>query len=461
MPLDWNALLLGKAPPDGAEVIVEGGAFPSAAVPGTLLLAPEAPCCLGCRPEPDSTIEVLLASPAPRGPGPFRLAGRWHNAPQNGPGWRWQLREARILAAPGPWLSRRGLLAAAPLLCAAACTPPGAATGVEEGAGRTLLASTAAMDLHSHAGRVTLARVPQRAPGDLAAPMREGGIALVSLAMVADTPVTHVTPDRRIEAARAPAPGELWAHGEAAFARLHALVAAEKLALVTDAASLARARQPGAGPSVVVAAEGADFLEGRIERLERVFREQRLRHLQLVHYRVNELGDIQTAAPEHDGLTLFGEEVVRACNRLGILVDVAHGTLPLVERAARVSDRPIILSHTAISRRPGPRSRMVTPAHAKVVGETGGMVGVWPLVGSSPTPRLYAESIARMVEAVGIDHVGIGSDMRGLLSPGALEDYRATPALAEALLATGFSAAEATKLLGENFARVLAATLPA
>lgn len=96
-----------------------------------------------------------------------------------------------------------------------------------------------------------------------------------------------------------------------------------------------------------------------------------------------------------------------------------------------------------------------------IVAETGGMVGVWFLVGSNPTSRLYAESIARMVEAVEIDLPGIGSDMRGLLSPSALEDCRQTPALADALPATGFGAAEAAKLLGRNFVRVFAATLPA
>lgn len=461
MTLDWNALLHGDVPPDGAEVTVQGGAFPgSNGTPGTLLIVPEAPCCLGCRPEPDATIEVLLDAPAPRGPGPFRLAGCWHSRPE-GPGWRWQLRGARLLAAPGPWLSRRNLLAAAPLLCAAACTASLPAASADEGAGRALLAASPAMDLHSHAGRVILARGQQRPPGDLAAPMWEGGVALVCLAMVADTPVTQVTADRLIEAVRPPAAGELWAHAEAAFARLRALVTTEKLALVTDAASLARAARPGAAPSVVVAAEGADFLEGRIDRLEDVFRRHALRHLQLVHYRVNELGDIQTAAAEHGGLTPFGAEVVLACNRLGILVDVAHGTLNLVERVGAISDRPVILSHTALARRPASRSRLISPAHARMVAQTGGMVGVWPLVGATPTPRLYAEGIARMVEAIGIDHVGIGSDMRGLLAPGALESYRDTPALAEALLATGFTDADSAKLLGGNLARVLAATLPA
>jgi membrane dipeptidase len=212
---------------------------------------------------------------------------------------------------------------------------------------------------------------------------------------------------------------------------------------------------------VVVASEGADWLEGRLERLEQAHRAHRLRHLQLVHYRVNELGDIQTAAPVHEGLTEFGAEVVRACNRLGVVVDVAHGTYWLVQRAAEVTTRPLVLSHAGLSGRPALRSRWITPEHARLVAATGGVIGVWPATGAeAPTLGNYAAGIARMVDAVGIEHVGIGSDMQGLVGTPAFGDYRETPALAEALLRQGFAAAEAGKLLGGNYARVLAAVLP-
>ena len=65
------------------------------------------------------------------------------------------------------------------------------------------------------------------------------------------------------------------------------------------------------------------------------------------------------------------------------------------------------------------------------------------------------------MDVVGIDHVGIGSDMQGLLSPACFADYRQTPALAEALLTAGFNSAEAAKVLGGNYARVLEIVLPA
>ncbi|MDO9709286.1 dipeptidase [Paracraurococcus lichenis] len=464
MQLPWDALATGHGlPPPGATVELEGVAFAPQDMPrGYAILLPEAACCLGCRPDPAMAVEVLFADEAPAGPGPHRLAGTWHALPAEDPtGWRWQLRGARALpsaAAPGPWLRRRALLAAGPLLCAAAACAEAPAPSP---AARALVEAAAPMDLHSHAGHVILSRTRLRPFDPVAAPMREGGMRLIALAMVADSPTTTVTPDRRIEAYRSPAPGELYAHSKEAFARLAALVAGQGLAVVTDQASLRTALQPGAGPSVVVASEGADWLEGRLERLEEAVQAHRLRHLQLVHYRVNELGDIQTAAPVHEGLTGFGAEVIRACNRLGVVVDVAHGTYWLTQRAAEVTQKPLVLSHTGLSGRPGLRSRWITAEHARLVAATGGVVGVWPLMGAeAPTLRAYAAGIARMVDAVGIEHVGIGSDMLGLLATPAFGDYRETPALAEALLAQGFAPAEAARILGGNYARVLAATLP-
>jgi len=74
-------------------------------------------------------------------------------------------------------------------------------------------------------------------------------------------------------------------------------------------------------------------VEGRLDRVQEAF-DRGIRSLQLVHYRINELGDIQTAAPIHGGLTDFGRAAVKEMNRLGIIVDVAHATQAVVAGVA-------------------------------------------------------------------------------------------------------------------------------
>ena len=145
-------------------------------------------------------------------------------------------------------------------------------------------------------------------------------------------------------------------------------------------------------------------------------------------------------------MTDFGAAVVRACNRLGIVVDVAHGTYDLVKRAALVTSRPLILSQTSLSSAPGRHSRQISPDHARAVAQTGGVVGIWPPASIFPTLDNMADGFARMAEVVGVDHVGLGTDMRGLTGPSVLDNYRDLPLLTEKLLARGFAPVDVGKI---------------
>ena len=349
-------------------------------------------------------------------------------------------------------LDRRRILAAAAALAGPGLLGARAAQAIE--AADALVTGALTVDMHSHGGGFIRENT---SPDPVGEAMRAGGLAAACLAIVADVPTHRVFPDRTIRPVRDPAPGELYAWSKASFARLMALARENGLRTVGSTADLRAS--PSRGPAMIVASEGADFLEGRIERLDEARIRYGLRHLQLVHYRPNELGDIQTEAPVHNGLTDFGVEAVRACNRLGIVVDVAHATFATVQRAAAASSRPLILSHTSLAGAPGPRSRQITADHARAVAQTGGVVGVWPPSTIFPTLDAMAQGMARLADIVGIDHVGLGSDMRGLLVPSVLPSYRVFPLLAQALLARGFSPEEAGKLLGGNYARVFAATV--
>jgi membrane dipeptidase len=448
---------------DGEVVRVEGWMSPlqRGAAHSYFALVDEPPCCFGCLPRPaEQRIEVFAERPIPVSGAKLRLTGRLYTLTDDPAGWRYQLHDARAVAAP---ITRRHMLAAASLACVAVAGPGAcAAPPAPEAADAALLAELAAfptVDIHTHAGHVIGVRtVTGQFPfTPVASPMREGGMAVLCLATVSDSPTHHITADHRIRPFRDPDPGELYAFGQLSFQRLHDLAAAEGLPVITSAAGLAQARS--GRPSIIISAEGGDFLEGRLDRVEEAYTRWQLRHLQLTHYRVNELGDIQTEAPVHGGLTPFGADVVRTCNRLGIVVDVAHAPFNLVKQAAAVTSKPMVLSHTSLSPAPGERSRLISPDHARVIAGTGGVIGIWPPMSRFPDMPALAAGIAQMVDVVGIDHVGLGTDMGGLVGPAVFASYQDLPALAAALRGRGFTAAEMRKLLGENYRRVFTASL--
>ncbi|HTC11941.1 MAG TPA: membrane dipeptidase [Acetobacteraceae bacterium] len=454
MQLRWSDLGTSSANAvDGREVVLAG--WVAAGDTGHFLLMPEAICCGGCVPrDPSQVVEVFAAAPITRQQQALRLAGRWRVQTADGAIWRYQLHDARTLDPPGRWgIGRRGVLTGGALFCAA-----GTAQASEDDA-RRAIAATTAVDIHSHGGAISGMRwVKTDAPlREVAGPMRAGGMAAVCFAIVSDSPCHRIDADHHIHPYRDPDPGELYAYGQRNFARVHRLVREQGLALITNAAALRAARAGTA--SAIVAAEGADFLEGRPERVDEAYEKWQLRHLQLTHYRVNELGDIQTEVPVHGGLTDIGAAVIRRCNARGLVVDVAHGTYDLVKRAASVTTKPLALSHTSLSTNPGPRSRTISAEHAQVIAGTGGVIGVWPPTSVYRDLDAMARGMARLADLVGVDHVGLGTDMMGLTTTSVLPEYSYLPGLATALLDVGFNQQDVGKILGGNYVRVFAASL--
>lgn len=191
-------------------------------------------------------------------------------------------------------------------------------------------------DMHSHLGL-------HRGPANIREAMTKNGMLLVARKIVADRPVIRRTQGAGLQMFREPRPGELAKYFDGWIEKMRAQHKEERLAEIVSAEALDRAASAGE-PAVAIAAEGADFLEGDLKRLEAA-RALGLVHLQLVHYRVSELGDISTERPVHNGLTPFGKEVVAACNRLGILIDIAHGSSAVIEQTLDLATKPIIYSH--------------------------------------------------------------------------------------------------------------------
>ena len=223
-------------------------------------------------------------------------------------------------------------------------------------------------------------------------------------------------------------------------------------------------------PTIVQTVEGAQFIEGHLDRVEEVYK-RGVRHLQLLHERddmVSPLGDTNTSPAHLGGLTAFGAEVVKECNRLGIVVDLAHASPETVLAALKVATQPLIVSHTCLDSRTGGNPRMaemmkprlISKEHAKVVADAGGVIGVWTKLADSL--KEFVESIKAMVDAVGIDHVGIGTDTDLLSSRVGQGTNKAWPGLTGGffyavvgeMLLQGFTPDDIGKVGGGNFCRV-------
>jgi len=364
-------------------------------------------------------------------------------------------RDACGCASPG---SRRAFLASLLAAVGAACAGPGAAAQARRE--RDLLAQGAAavagapvVDLHAHPGAFT--RIASGGLGlDALEDMRAGGVDVAFFAAVADGPVIRREPGR-IRQFREPAPGELHRSTLGQLERVLARARGGQLDLVLSGRALAT-RAAGRPPGALLAIEGGDALEGDPGRVA-AFHALGVRSIQLVHYRINELGDIQTEPARHGGLTPAGREVIAEMNRLGMIVDAAHASPDTLRDILAVSRHPVIVSHT------GPAALRDVKRHLgddllRAVAARRGVVGVWPMAARPAGLGQWLDDLDHVRRVAGIDHAGVGTDMAGLSTFTALPSYRGFPELPAALLARGHAEADLRKLLGGNLRRVFEAT---
>jgi membrane dipeptidase len=304
--------------------------------------------------------------------------------------------------------------------------------------------------MHTHSAGAGFARAPRY---DLADHMRRGRMSAVCLCHSADGPVIRRPPSGgRIRQYRDPAPGELYEFTRQRLAFMDSLLIPDGMTRVLTPADLDAAKAAGR-PALIGTIEGCHFMDGRLERVAEVYR-RGIRQLQIVHYMPSELGDQQTEDAKWGGLSPLGADTIRECNRLGIVVDVAHGTFKLVEQAAKTSTVPFILSHSSLTTAPlQPYTRLIGPDHARLMAQVGGVIGVWPAAYQFVDARDWVAGIARLVDVAGVDHVGLGTDMEGGVNE-VWDDYADLPAVVDLFLRRGFSLADTTKLIGGNYVRV-------
>jgi membrane dipeptidase len=224
------------------------------------------------------------------------------------------------------------------------------------------------------------------------------------------------------------------------------------------------------GPiAAVLHFEGAEPIRS-VADLEPLY-EHGLRSLGLVWSRANAYAEgvpfrFPASPDTGQGLTDAGRELVRACNRLGILVDLSH----LNERGffdvAAISDAPLVASHSNAHALCA-STRNLTDEQLDAIGASGGIVGINFAVGflredgqlDADTPlETIVRHVDYIVERIGIDHIGLGSDFEGALVPQAIGDVRGLPGLFDALQEGGYDSAALRKIGHENWLRVLRAT---
>jgi len=297
------------------------------------------------------------------------------------------------------------------------------------------------VDFHSHAWR----------RADFAADLRRSGVNVVAMVATSDRLVRTNEPGRQ-RALGTAAPGALHADAMQQLATIAQAIEREQLITIRMPGDAQRARDTGT-PGILLGCEGADHLEGNLDRLQELYAAG-VRLMQLVHFRLNELGDIQTEDPVHQGLTPFGLDAIRICNRLGMIVDVAHATFEATRQAAKATVRPLLLSHTFLRSAQRRYTRGVMQEHARVVAETGGVVGVVPFPTVFATLENYSAGIARMADAIGVNHVGIGGDLAGIPGVPPYRRFEQFPKLVEMLRNRGFSSDDVSKIAGSNFMRL-------
>ncbi len=270
------------------------------------------------------------------------------------------------------------------------------------------------------------------------------------------------------------------------------------LALATDAAEAEQAMRAGKIASMI-GLEGGHAIASSLALL-RAYHGLGARAMTLTHSASVAWADSSGDEGGHGGLTRFGEEVVREMNRLGMLVDLSHVSDATAEHALRISEAPVVFTHSA-ARALCDSRRNVPDAILRAVAANGGLVMVtfaglfvddgarvaWTPVFkelferlekvSDPAERLRirdevlarapkvrvtvaraADHVEHVRRVAGIDHVGLGGDYDGVWGfPEGMEDVSGYPLLVAELVRRGWSDEDLARLASEGFLRVLRA----
>lgn len=254
--------------------------------------------------------------------------------------------------------------------------------------------------------------------------------------------------------------------------------------------------------SVFLGLENGSPIDHDFSRLE-WFNQQGIRYITLCHNADNQICDSAAGQSTHDGLSAFGREMVRCMNDMNILVDCAHISDKSFYDVLKCSRKSVVSTHSCCRALAGHRRNM-SDDMIRALADNGGVIQInfYPTFLDDDFARMFAahptssmdeieeafiadpsdpvkraawehvedmmmqlprpsykrvvDHIDHVVELVGIDHVGIGSDFDGIsVCPEGLEDVSKIGVVFEEMRRRGYSETEIAKVAGENFLRVL------
>ncbi len=243
------------------------------------------------------------------------------------------------------------------------------------------------------------------------------------------------------------------------FDKIEAIVEQNKqyLSIARTPADLYSNKQQGR-KSIMLGIENGLALDGHLERLQH-FAQRGIVYMTLCHNGDNDICDSARSNHTHNGISSFGQQVVREMNRLGILVDLSHAGEKSFYDALEMSNQPIVCSHSSC-RALCDHPRNLTDDQMRALAAKGGVMQITMyngfLVKDGEATVLDAlRHLEHAIEVMGIDHVGIGTDfdgdggVRGMANSSELLNFT------RLLLARGYSEQDIEKIWGGNFLRVM------
>lgn len=338
---------------------------------------------------------------------------------------------------------------------------------------KKVIAATPVVDMHNHLGVFETRGIPadkigmplsvyqgDEVLGENIAGLIKGGNKCAYINFTGDFPIIDFSkPGNKT---RDWAPGEAWEFYKHMWTQLRELMDKFPMEIAASSDDIDRIYTSGK-LALLLSTEGGHMLEDDLSRLDTLY-EDGIRKFCLFHYVGNALGDNGQDPPHYGGLTPLGRESVLYASKLNMLIDCAHCGFESAYQVASLTGNPIVFSHGFMkyeSKTFGSYlydyPRYYSKEFAQLIAQTGGVLGTWavsPYAGNVHSAEAFVDAVNKLVDTVGIDHVGWGTDYITGGMPNWFPDFTYLPYLAAMLLDGGFTEEDLGKFLGGNTLRV-------